>query len=437
MTEPADPPALRRARVLLLSAPWIEAEACAVPVRSWRPGNPLLGAHAQLAAFVAAMDAAQPRDTGAGPRRPAPRMLVLPAPELFHAPASLAALSRIAGMAVSEGGLHLRFGPVAASRLLKGVPTLAVLADRPAMPPLPLGEHPFAAVRLPAGVAAALLYAAPAALAPPRRFDRRLPDGAPLPCEPLPARFVTADLPREGDPDAGGLLIAPLVPSAASPADPVPPAEPVPGLDPAFLAARAAPGAAPVLLPWNLAHPGSAVPDLLRKLVRLGAGQPGGCVPVLLPFNEGPDAPALLAGLAQAWRDASPDPARAGAFVARLADIAAVGALRGQVLFAWLDGGDPEHDWTLRRLEALGLACVTLRPPGMASTGPDVMADERLTIRVRDAAGPRLYRMAAVTARRLPALMAITRRAAPGAGFAAPAGPAASAEPAASPDRLA
>lgn len=460
MTDAPDPlAAIGRAKLLLLSAPWLGAghSACAVPVGSLGPFQCLLGTEAQLAAFVAALG-----------NRAAP-ILVLPAPELFQAPESFAALRRLAGamaggngagsngagkneagtseagtMALPGGALHLRFGPARTVRLLKGARTVAVLAEQPAVPPVALGEHPFGGGLLPAGTAAALLYAAPAAVhaVAPRRFDRRTADGAALPWSVLPDRFVTADLPdpQASAPDEAlppGLQLQSLAAFDPNWPDPDPDTDPAGGSCPDFAAATTASGPAgasgpaAVLLPWNLDHPGSIVPDLLRKLVRLGSGQPGGCIPVLLPFNGGSAGLEAVATAARAWRAGSSVPGPTGhpaslrpgpmppplvapplaapAFVIRVTAIEAAAGLRHRIPFAWLDGGDPEHGWTLRRLAALGLRTVTLRPPGLPPAGLDVTADERLPLTVRDAAGPRLYRSAAVTARRLPALMAITR----------------------------
>jgi len=295
----------------------------------------LLGSEAQLAAFAAAL-----------PPQAAARCVFAPLPEMFGDPRSLAQAWAGCGMTPPAAGdvLHLRFGSVRMARVLKGVRNAAVVAEAVREQPLATSGHPFASgLHLPAAMERIFAYAP--LKVPPVRVD-----GFVLPVELLPA-CLDADLAavrraRRTSPAGLDMVSFAAFDSAAWAAGPVagvPPASDTPL----------------VLLPWNLDHPGSIVPDLLARLVRVQNPAAPRVRMMVLPFNylgQTGLIRRLIAHVAAAGGRA----ALAYVMIGRLTTLKSLPALRALSRTAWVEAGDPEHDWTMARLRAAGFSPVTL-----------------------------------------------------------------------------
>jgi len=334
----------------------------------------LLGGESQLAAFAAA-----------APAKTRQRMVFAPLPEMFAGTEGLAAAFRGLGRAPPDPAqvVHLRFGSVRDARVLKGVVNAAVLAERAASPPLTASHHPFASgASLPAAMQGVFLYGPDGAC--PRRAGGEI-----LPSALLPADHVGADLiPVRADPAGLDLVSLADFDSDAWAAGAV--------------AACRPPPRDVVLLPWNLAHFGSIVPELLSRLASLW--QPGIDLPslVLLPFNYLGQT-GLLRRLVARLCAATPWAAALlqQMFFARVTSQAGVAALRKMGRLAWVDGNDPDSWWTMARLRAGGFE-PTLIDPKSADEAIWVEADTRYGLLTFEARLPSL--------RELPALLAGARR---------------------------
>ncbi len=296
----------------------------------------LLGSEAQLCAFAAAL-----------PPPAAARCVFAPLPEIFGDPRSLARAWSGCFMPEPATGdiLHLRFGSVRTARILKGARNAAVVAEMVREQPLATSGHPFASgLHLPAAMERIFAYG-PLAV-PPVRVD-----GSALPVDLLPAACLAADLaaPRRKTRRAAGLDIVSFA-----------------DFDSSAWAAGPVPGALPrsdiplVLLPWNLDHPGSIVPELLARLVRLQSPQAPRVGVLVLPFNylgQTGIIRRLIAHVAAAAGDRS---ALAHVAIGRLTSLLGLPALQALSRIAWVEAGDPEHDWTMARLTAAGFSPVAL-----------------------------------------------------------------------------
>ncbi len=274
-------------------------------------------------------------------------------PEMFFTPTSLRALWEAAGAAPSDGGIvHLRFGGTRNARVLKGARNGLVLAEDHEAPPLTASRHPFASgLVLPAHMRRVFAYS--------RRVARPAAIGSDrTPLTALPDEYMAADLAgrrggRGRDAAAEGLEIVSLAEfrSNAWAAGPVREGS-------ADLAAALQPrNRAPfVLLPWNLNHPGTAVPTLIERTLSLQRAARPTVRLLVLPFNY-PGQTGLIRRMIRHVRATADDGAAAlqGVFVGRLSSLASLPALRRLARVAWVDGNDPEYDWTMRRLAASGI----------------------------------------------------------------------------------
>jgi hypothetical protein len=206
---------------------------------------------------------------------------------------------------------------VRTARVLKGARNAAVVAEALREAPLATSGHPFASgLHLPAAMDRILAYSP--LQVPPVRVD-----GAALPVELLPPSCLDADLPLprrkpgRSAKTAGGL-------DMVSFAD----------FDSCAWAAGPVPGVTPdsdvplVLLPWNLDHPGSIVPEVLARLSSLQSPRRPRVRIMVLPFN----------------------------YLGQTGIIRRLTALRALSRTILVEVGDPEHDWTMARLRAAGFA---------------------------------------------------------------------------------
>ncbi len=377
----------------------------------------LLGAESQLLAFAASAEGL------------AGRLFFAPFPEMFPDARSLrAAWRRAAGRDDAKSGgdedtrlVHLRFGSVRAARVLKGVRNGCVVAEAGGGVPLTASHHPFASgLVLPAAIRRLFVYG-PAMIRP------RSIEGHAIPASRLGPACVTADLralrPGPARPGAeAGLELVSLAEfrSFAWAAGPV--------RGRGARAELAEAGHPAVLLPWNMDHPGSIVPDLLERLARLHAPRPrkpGGrraAAPapaqaprmprvILLPFNYVGQT-GIIRRLIGRLREAAHDPEGllSELFLARLGTLEAVATLRQVAGTAWVDGNDPEHWWTLARLAATGIAAILIDPADEAAPagGLRVAADEPLWVEAETRCGTLTLPACLPSLRALPGLLAMT-----------------------------
>ena len=356
----------------------------------------LLGSESQLLAFAAAS------------ARTAGKLFFAPLPEMFSEARSVrAAWKRAGGPASANGGrlVHLRFGSVRAARVLKGVHNVAVVAEAGCLAPLTASHHPFASgLVLPAAFQRVFAYG-PSAQRP------RAIGGSAIPVTRLPPDAVTADLPaslaqatvaagNEAELDLDLVSLRDFR-SVAWAAGPVRPRH-------ARALVTEAGSHRSVLLPWNMDHPGSIVPGLLERLARLHAPQTTPRV-VLLPFNyvgQTGIIRRLIARLREAAQD--PDAMLAELFIARIGSLSAVAPLRRMAPVAWVDGNDPEHWWTLARLQACGIRHVLIDPAGTRSGGEParVPCDEAVWVEAETRCGTLTFPARTLSLRALPGLLA-------------------------------
>jgi len=361
----------------------------------------LLGGEAQLRAFAASLP------------NLAPRLFFMPLPELFSGPASHAALQVAVGDDHKVSRLvHLRFGGTRSARIMKAARNGLVLAENHRCLPITASRHPFASgLVLPADMRRVFAYD----VAVPRPT---VIGGEALSMTPIGAEAIAADLPgpkprgqlREKT-DRDGLEVVSLAEfrSNAWAAGPVRARSPHLR---AALAATAEDGAPFVLLPWNLDHPGSTVPALIERTLRLQALAAPALRLIVLPFNY-PGQTGLIRRMIRQLRGKTEEGAEAlpHVFVGRLTDLQSLPDLLALSRVAWVDGNDPEFDWTSRRLAACGIAPVLLAagdtpaPPG----GMTVESDEEMTLEAETAFGLLHFRTQIPSLRALRKLLAMTR----------------------------
>ena len=165
-----------------------------------------------------------------------------------------------------------------------------------------------------------------------------------------------------------------------------------------------------VLVPWNLAHFGSIVPDLLIRLATLW--QPGTRLPplVLLPFNYLGQT-GLLRQLIARLSEAAPGAAQllAHLYFARVTRLGGLSPLRKWARFAWVDGNDPESWWTMARLQASGFDPLLIDPAQGAADGVRrVAADDAIWVESDTRYGKLTFDVRLPSLRALPKLLALT-----------------------------
>ena len=365
----------------------------------------LLGSEAQMLAFAAA----QPEL--------APRLFFVPLPEMFSSPASMEALAaacKIALPAPQPRLVHLRFGGTRSARVLKDARNGLVLAENHRSPPITASRHPFASgLTLPASLRR--VFALEADLAIPSAIG-----GGPLPVTLLEGDTIAADLQASFTPQEDGLDITSLgeFRSNAWAAGSLRTAS----ADLITARRQAARDGAPfVLLPWNLDHPGSPVPLLIARTLRLQHRHRLAVRLVIMPFNY-PGQTGLIRRLVRTIRQTVDGGAGtlAQLFLARLTHPSALPALLDLARVAWVDGNDPEHDWTRRRLYAAGFSPLLLAAEtAMAGAAVSIEADDAVTIEAETRFGLLHFHAKLPSLRALRTLLGLTNEVM--AGLAPPA----------------
>jgi hypothetical protein len=372
----------------------------------------LLGGEAQLLAFVAAAPELHPR------------LFFAPMPELFSGADSMGALFAATGLQGAEPDrriVHLRFGGTRSARVLKDARNGLVLAENHINPPITASRHPFAdGLTLPAQFRRLFTYdrgvARPAGI-----------DGTAVPVTRLPPESLAADLaPRRRGRGAGnkgsggsgrktsaqdGLEVISLAEfrSALWAAGPVRARSPHLA---AATSAAAVDGAPLVVLPWNLDHPGSAVPALVERTLRLQLPGAPSVRLLVLPFNY-PGQTGLIRRLVRLVRETADagEHALAEVFVGRLTHLQALPELLALARVAWVDGNDPESVWSTQRLAMCGIEPILLAaqdavpPPGVAA----IEADDALTISAETRFGLLHFRVHLPSLRALREVLPLTR----------------------------
>ncbi len=343
-----------------------------------------LGGESQLLAFAASVpDMAE-------------RLFFAPLPEMFGAPASLHAAWRAAGRTPPDPDriIHLRFGSVRDARILKHARNAAAVAEARSAPPLTASQHPFASGQmLPA--ATERLFAYGPHTARPHPIGKH-----PLPETELPRSAVTADLDaaaarkqaRTGQSGLDLVRLADYDATAwASGKLPIHAGDSLP------TASQHA-----VLLPWNMAHFGSIVPELLKRLATLC--RPDAALPaiILMPFNYlglTGTIRALIADLRAAAE--APKTLLSEMFLARVTRLTALATLKNLSRTVWIDGNDPEAWWTLARFTASGFDPIVIDPGRFLADEPiRIAADTRYGKLSFDAHIPALRTLGALVAPR-------------------------------------
>ncbi len=338
----------------------------------------LLGGESQLLAFAASA-------AGAGDR-----LMFAPFPEMFASPSSLRlALDRMGATATGDV-VHLRFGGVRSARVLKGARNASVLAECQGAPLLTASHHPFASgLVLPAAMQRAYRLT-PDAILP------RGSGGAPLPVLDLPESLVRAPMPARV-PGSAGLEAVCLdgFKSEAWAAGHIRDARACP-----------ADGTPSVLIAWNMDHPGSILPELLVRLASLATKAVAAPRIILLPFNYIGQTGIIRDVISRLEVSGAGGAVLRRMFLARVRSQEGLAALRRVSRVAWVDGNDPEHGWTLGRLEAHGITALLI---GAARPhGPCLVGDEPLRVEAETRCGALIFQARLPSPRRLPDLLRLT-----------------------------
>jgi hypothetical protein len=385
------------ALVLSCPGPMRRHSASLLPLEKAALPQVFLGGESQLLAYAASV----PHMAG--------RLFFAPLPEMFGGPASLDAAWRAAGRTPPETGavVHLRFGSVRDARILKGARNAAVVAEAQSAPPLTVSHHPFASGQmLPAATERLLVYG------PHTRRPHPIGKG-PLPESGLPGSAVTADLgvPAPRKPQRTGIEAGLDLVSLANYSAPDWAAGCVRSQAVDIMpAADAALGARPsVLLPWNLAHFGSIVPELLKRLATLRRPDAPIPVVVIMPFNYlglTGTIRTLIADLREAAE--APDPLMNEMFLARVTRLPGLGVLKNLSRVVWIDGNDPEGWWTLARFGASGFDPIVIDPDESQPDPGRFPADEPIRVEADTRHGTLSFDVRVPSLRALPHLLAMT-----------------------------
>lgn len=280
------------------------------------------------------------------------RMFFAPMPEMFDSPESLFGAWRAVGQPAHRAGqiVHLRFGGARAARVLKNARNGVVMADDERRAIFGKTRHPFADGRtLPAAVNRVFVYERDKGRGEIIRFG-----GLPAPVTMLPDAALTADLALPATADDAFEAVA-LGAYQPGPWTAGPPA----GIS--RLAKDA--GMRTLLLPWNLADPVSCVPDLLLRLYALRNASVPRFRAILLPFNY-PGPLGLIRAILRRVKNDAPNAAHVleDALIARLRGKRGLAALQRLNPVAWVDGHDPEANYTARRLTAANIPVLLIGP---------------------------------------------------------------------------
>jgi hypothetical protein len=407
--------------ILSCPGPLRRHHAAVQPVSQLALPQCLLGGEAQLQAFAAGQT-----DLRA-------RMFFAPMPELFSGPDSLRALMAAIGLrgeghataaraarpsgspASGDRIVHLRFGGTRSARVLKDARNGLVLAENHTNPPITASQHPFAdGLTLPAQFRRLFTYdrgvARPATI-----------EGTAVPVTRLPPNSFLADLTPGGRaksvsrahdiaaPDGLEVISLAEFRSALWAAGPVRARSPNLA---ASVAAAASDGAPFVILPWNLDHPGSAVPALVERTLRLQSPGAPTVRLLVLPFNY-PGQTGLIRRLIRLVRETADagEHALPDVFIGRLTHLRALPSLVALAPVAWVDGNDPEATWSAQRLSGCGIKPILLAAdggaplPGIAA----VAADDALTISAETRFGLLHFRAQLPSLRALRQVVPLTR----------------------------
>jgi len=378
-----DAPAL----VLSCPGPMRRHAAALLPLDKAALPQVFLGGESQLLAFAASV----PHLAG--------RMFFAPLPEMFSEPASLHAAWRAAGCAPPEPGhtVHLRFGSVRDARMLTAARNATVIAEAGSAPPLTASHHPFASGQiLPAATERLFVYG-------PHTRRPHLIGKGPLPETDLPAQAVTADLdaaaPRKTQ--RAGLDIVRLAKydAAAWAAGSI---ETQDNDLPAAADKRPA-----VLMPWNLAHFGSVVPELLKRLATLRRPDAPIPVVVIMPFNY-LGLTGIIRTLIAELRGAAaaPDALMNEMLIARVTRLPALAILKNLTRTVWIDGNDPESWWTHARFTASGFDPILIDPAQSQPAPNRFPADDPIRIEADTRFGKLSFDAKVPALRALPHLLA-------------------------------
>ena len=370
--------------VLSCPGPLRRQHAALTPISQLTLPQTLLGAEAQLLAFAAA----EPEI--------APRCFFTPLPEMFFTPQSLAPLWAALGRVPAERlPVHLRFGGTRSVRVMKEAVNGVVLAEDHFSPPVTASAHPFASgLVLPAAIRRVFLCG--------EALARPLPLGRAAVQAHLVPDALLAAAPWHGEAGEPELVSLAEFRSANFAAGPV---------RTASAQIRAAAGATPfVLVPWNLDNPGSAVPALLERALRLRAADQAALRFVIYPFNY-PGQTGLIRRLIRRAREASAEAAAAlgGIYLARAAGPEAIAGLRQLAPIAWVDGNDPEYAWTARRLAGAGFSPIVLAAREDALGLPAVAADDAVMFAAETRFGDLHFPLRLPSLRALRQLLDLTR----------------------------
>jgi hypothetical protein len=165
-----------------------------------------------------------------------------------------------------------------------------------------------------------------------------------------------------------------------------------------------------IMLPWNLAHSGSVIPDIVEKLAHRHRLASAGAWIVLFPFNATPLSYIGVAAWLGRLRDAvgAVNEALDRIFFARLTSLRDASWLRRLFPIAWLETDDPEVDWTAGRLSQLGIdLCLIGEEPAPLPHRAlvHVLTDAPIRVRVSDMFGERTYATHSLSVSRLGALL--------------------------------
>jgi hypothetical protein len=154
------------------------------------------------------------------------------------------------------------------------------------------------------------------------------------------------------------------------------------------------------------------VPSLIERTLRLQYHVAPSVRLLVLPFNY-PGQTGLIRRMIRQLRGKAEEGAEALAhvFIGRLTDLNALPDLLALARVAWVDGNDPEFDWTCRRLTACGIAPILLSPGHITEPhGVTVVeVDEAMTLEAETAFGLLHFRTHLPSLRALRKLLLLTR----------------------------